>query len=118
MIGTWTPPGAIFTVQFDDEALTFGRSKGVVRCRRCASRADGKEMECEVWEDGQGVRWKGGEDVTMVAVPGVLRLLDVELASMGVRMRRLREAVAQGSGRHRQIWDEAQSPRLRSDHVD
>jgi len=23
MIGTWTPPGAIFTVQFDDAALTL-----------------------------------------------------------------------------------------------
>ena len=23
MIGTWTPPGAIFTVQFDDVALTL-----------------------------------------------------------------------------------------------
>ena len=23
MIGTWTPPGAIFTVEFDDEALTL-----------------------------------------------------------------------------------------------
>jgi hypothetical protein len=23
MIGTWTPPGAIFTVQFDDEDLTL-----------------------------------------------------------------------------------------------
>jgi carboxy-cis,cis-muconate cyclase len=23
MIGTWTPPGAIFTVQFDDEAQTL-----------------------------------------------------------------------------------------------
>jgi hypothetical protein len=23
MIGTWTPPGAIFTVQFDDEKLTL-----------------------------------------------------------------------------------------------
>lgn len=23
MIGTWTPPGAIFTVQFDDESLTL-----------------------------------------------------------------------------------------------
>lgn len=23
MCGTWTPPGAIFTVQFDDEALTL-----------------------------------------------------------------------------------------------
>jgi hypothetical protein len=23
MVGTWTPPGAIFTVEFDDEALTL-----------------------------------------------------------------------------------------------
>jgi len=23
MCGTWTPPGAIFTLQFDDEALTL-----------------------------------------------------------------------------------------------
>lgn len=23
MCGTWTPPGAIFTVQFDDEALSL-----------------------------------------------------------------------------------------------
>lgn len=23
MVGTWTPPGAIFTLQFDDEALTL-----------------------------------------------------------------------------------------------
>jgi carboxy-cis,cis-muconate cyclase len=23
MIGTWTPPGAIFTVEFDDEAATL-----------------------------------------------------------------------------------------------
>jgi len=23
MVGTWTPPGAIFTIQFDDQALTL-----------------------------------------------------------------------------------------------
>ena len=23
MVGTWTPPGAIFTIEFDDEALTL-----------------------------------------------------------------------------------------------
>lgn len=23
MVGTWTPPGAIFTFEFDDEALTL-----------------------------------------------------------------------------------------------
>lgn len=23
IVGTWTPPGAIYTIQFDDEALTL-----------------------------------------------------------------------------------------------
>jgi hypothetical protein len=27
MIGTWTPPGAIFTVEFDDEAWTLSLVK-------------------------------------------------------------------------------------------
>lgn len=27
MIGTWTPPGAIFTVQFDDEQRTLKLAK-------------------------------------------------------------------------------------------
>lgn len=68
----------------------YGRSKrgtGITRCRRCAKRAEGWEPKSEVWEDGHGVRWTGGEDVTVVAVPGVLKYLDVELASMGVKMR-------------------------------
>jgi DNA-directed RNA polymerase I subunit RPA2 len=68
----------------------YGRRKrgtGVVRCRRCATRAGAHESKSLVWEDGHGVRWTGGEDTTLVAVPGVLRYLDVELAAMGVRMR-------------------------------
>jgi DNA-directed RNA polymerase I subunit RPA2 len=40
-----------------------------------------------VWEDGHGIKWTGGEETTVVAVPGVLKYLDVELAAMGVRMR-------------------------------
>lgn len=27
MVGTWTPPGRIYTVQFDDEALTLTKLK-------------------------------------------------------------------------------------------
>lgn len=27
MVGTWTPPGAIFTLQFDDEKLTLNLIK-------------------------------------------------------------------------------------------
>jgi DNA-directed RNA polymerase I subunit RPA2 len=58
-----------------------------VRCRRCARKAKGWESRAETWEDAQGMRFVGGEDVALVAVPGVLRYLDVELAAMGVRMR-------------------------------
>ncbi|MCJ1397696.1 DNA-directed RNA polymerase I subunit RPA2 [Xylographa trunciseda] len=64
-----------------------GRGTGVVRCRRCARPAAGGEEKCLVWEDGTGGRWVGGERTTVVAVPGVLRYLDVELSAMGVRMR-------------------------------
>jgi len=41
----------------------------------------------DIWEDGNGQKWVGGEDTTVVAVPGVLKYLDVELAAMGVKMR-------------------------------
>lgn len=60
---------------------------GMVRCRRCSKKAAGVDAKSETWEDGRGQKWAGGEDVTVVAVPGVLRYLDVELAAMGVRMK-------------------------------
>jgi len=41
----------------------------------------------DIWEDGQGSKFVGGQDTTVVAVPGVLRYLDVELAAMGVKMK-------------------------------
>lgn len=68
----------------------YGRGKrggNITRCRRCAKPAEGWEPKSEVWEDGQGMRFTGGEDVSVVAIPGVLRYLDVELASMGVKMK-------------------------------
>jgi DNA-directed RNA polymerase I subunit RPA2 len=58
-----------------------------VRCRACAKQATGQESKSEVWKDGLGNRWVGGEDVALLAVPGVLRYLDTELASMGVKMK-------------------------------
>lgn len=61
--------------------------QGIVRCRRCARDAVFEDSRTEVWEDGQGKRFVGGDDVTVVAVPGVLRYLDVELAAMGIRMK-------------------------------
>ncbi|MCJ1445590.1 MAG: DNA-directed RNA polymerase I subunit RPA2 [Stictis urceolatum] len=60
---------------------------GIVRCRRCSTRAGPDTAKSEIWEDGEGVKWAGGEDTTVVAIPGVLRYLDVELAAMGVKMR-------------------------------
>ncbi|KAJ0419416.1 hypothetical protein BJY00DRAFT_163801 [Aspergillus carlsbadensis] len=60
---------------------------GIVRCRRCARDAVFEDSRAVVWEDGEGKRFVGGDDVTIVVVPGVLRYLDVELAAMGIRMK-------------------------------
>lgn len=57
-----------------------------VRCRRCSRKVKGAEPKNDCWEDKAGQKWVGGEDVTLVAVPGVLRYLDVELAAMGIRL--------------------------------
>ncbi|KAF1829741.1 putative DNA-directed RNA polymerase I subunit beta [Decorospora gaudefroyi] len=68
----------------------YGRKKDkdlTMRCRRCAKLADGASNKADIWMDAQGTRYSGGEDVAIVAVPGVLKFLDVELASMGVRLK-------------------------------
>ena len=64
----------------------WGGGTGIVRCRRCARKLDA-DADGEVWEDGQGNKWIGGDDTTVVAIPGVLKYLDVELSAMGVKMR-------------------------------
>ena len=64
-----------------------------VRCRNCATKLDDTEgidlteIQGEIWEDGQGNSWVGGDQTTMVVVPGALRYLDVELAAMGVKLK-------------------------------
>lgn len=58
---------------------------GLVRCRACARPAIFEDSKMNVWEDGHGRKFVGGDDTTVVNVPGVLRYLDVELAAMGVR---------------------------------
>ncbi|TVY52820.1 DNA-directed RNA polymerase I subunit RPA2 [Lachnellula cervina] len=63
------------------------KGTGVVRCRKCAQKAEAWSGKGEIWEDGEGQRWIGGEDTTIVAVPGVLKYLDVELAAMGIKMK-------------------------------
>jgi len=59
---------------------------GIVRCRKCSTRAQSWTPKSEMWEDGQGQKWVAGDNVTVVAVPGVLKYLDVELAAMGISM--------------------------------
>lgn len=44
-----------------------------VRCRRCSKPAGGFEEEGMVWEDGNGGRFVGGADTTVIAVPYVLK---------------------------------------------
>jgi DNA-directed RNA polymerase I subunit RPA2 len=58
-----------------------------VRCLNCARAATGTETRDETWEDGLGRKWIGGDKCRVIAVPGVLRYLDTELASMGVKMK-------------------------------
>lgn len=65
----------------------MAQSSGTVRCRACAREATYEDSKMDMWEDGDGRRFVGGTDVTVVAVPGALRYLDVELAAMGVKMK-------------------------------
>ena len=63
-----------------------------VHCRLCAKPVDGNGRDGPlpsgaIWEDGQGRLWVGGTNTAMVAVPGALKYLDVELASMGIKLK-------------------------------
>jgi len=83
---TWICKECGFFLSTQSTVSPFAPKKkgtGVVRCRNCATRSDGVEG----WEDGEGQRWIGGEDTTMVAVPGVLKYLDVELAAMSIKIK-------------------------------
>jgi DNA-directed RNA polymerase I subunit RPA2 len=72
-----------------------GKKKAIntVRCRNCAIRLedledlDRRKVDGEIWEDGQGTQWAGGDNTTIVVVPGALKYLDVELAAMGVKLK-------------------------------
>ncbi|KAF1816297.1 beta and beta-prime subunits of DNA dependent RNA-polymerase [Eremomyces bilateralis CBS 781.70] len=64
-----------------------GKGTQIVRCRYCAKKVEGRVAKAEVWEDGEGTLMTGGTDVRVLAVPGVLKYLDVELMSMGVKMK-------------------------------
>ncbi|KAG9232334.1 hypothetical protein BJ875DRAFT_486182 [Amylocarpus encephaloides] len=80
--------GTFLSVQPTVSALATRREgTGVVRCRKCAQLVDGRSRGSEVWEDSKGQKYIGGDDTTVVTVPGVLKYLDVELAAMGIKMK-------------------------------
>lgn len=64
-----------------------------VRCRACSDKLEDYIKkgvyvnEADIWEDGQGVKFVGGEDTTNVAIPFVLKYLDSELNAMGIKLR-------------------------------
>ncbi|EMF13019.1 DNA-directed RNA polymerase I subunit beta [Sphaerulina musiva SO2202] len=66
---------------------TRRREGGRVRCRRCSRKASQTDATSLCWVDRKGEKWCGGDEVTVVAIPGVLKYLDVELAAMGIRMK-------------------------------
>lgn len=60
------------------------------RCRRCSTKLEATSEfvnESDIWEDGHGTKFVGGENTTTVAIPFVLKYLDSELAAMGIKMR-------------------------------
>ncbi|KAJ4153473.1 hypothetical protein LMH87_009958 [Akanthomyces muscarius] len=87
--------GSFLSVQPTVSQFAPSRKKApsVVRCRHCAIRLNDEdgidltEIQGEIWEDGQGHSWVGGDQTTQVVVPGALKYLDVELAAMGVKLK-------------------------------
>ncbi|EXJ89225.1 DNA-directed RNA polymerase I subunit RPA2 [Capronia epimyces CBS 606.96] len=83
--------GSFLSTMMVPNQFTLGRKggrvepSGMVRCRACARPAVFADSKMLVWEDGAGRKFVGGDNTTVVNVPGVLRYLDVELAAMGVR---------------------------------
>jgi DNA-directed RNA polymerase I subunit RPA2 len=55
-------------------------------CRECGAFLSTTPTVSEYGRK-KDTKFVGGEDVAVVAVPGVLKLLDMELASMGVRLK-------------------------------
>ncbi|AHY78180.1 AQG_2a_G0056100.mRNA.1.CDS.1 [Saccharomyces cerevisiae] len=90
--------GSILTTQ---QSVPRIGSISTVCCRRCSMRfedakklltksEDGEKIfidDSQIWEDGQGNKFVGGNETTTVAIPFVLKYLDSELSAMGIRLR-------------------------------
>lgn len=82
--------GSILTTQTSVPKIG---TMAAIRCRRCADKLEtyvqkqGYAKESDIWEDGEGKKFVGGDDTSTVAIPFVLKYLDSELAAMGIKMR-------------------------------
>ncbi|CCK69982.1 DNA-directed RNA polymerase I core subunit RPA135 KNAG_0D02320 [Huiozyma naganishii CBS 8797] len=90
--------GSILTTQ---QTVPRIGAPSTVCCRRCAVKFDdakkmlsqygGEETifidDSQIWEDGQGHKFVGGNNTTTIAVPFVLKYLDSELTAMGIKLR-------------------------------
>lgn len=79
--------GSILTTQTSVPRIG---SMASIRCRRCAvglDKYEGYAADSDIWEDGHGKKFVGGDDTTTVAIPFVLKYLDSELSAMGIKMR-------------------------------
>lgn len=82
--------GSLLTTQMSVPRIG---SLATMRCKRCSTKLEEYTQkgvfvnESDMWEDGQGKKFVGGDDTTTVAIPFVLKYLDSELAAMGIRMR-------------------------------
>lgn len=63
------------------------------RCRKCATPLDQVDklkdnvVQGDIWSDGQGRQYVGGDNTTQVVVPGALKYLDAELSGMGIKLK-------------------------------
>lgn len=82
--------GSILTTQTSVPKIG---TMAAIRCRRCAEKLDTYVQKCgyakdsDIWEDGEGKKFVGGDNTSTVAIPFVLKYLDSELAAMGIKMR-------------------------------
>jgi DNA-directed RNA polymerase I subunit RPA2 len=83
--------GSVLTAQVSVPRIG---AAAVVRCRRCATKlvsgaqpAAADDGDLSIWEDGSGNKFYGGNKISTVAIPFVLKYLDSELAAMGIRMK-------------------------------
>ncbi|CCJ29126.1 unnamed protein product [Pneumocystis jirovecii] len=58
-----------------------------VRCYLCALEATGFENDSDIWQDSTGRKFKGGDNIAVIALPYVFKYLATELASMNVKLK-------------------------------